>query len=194
MTKGMTRSRVRYEKHCKHCSTAFSVPEYRKNTAAYCSRRCTALASRQQMESTCAVCSAKFTHIASRANKAKYCSPACYGKAMSQKGTAQYECAHCGVTFLDAPSHKRKYCSRQCVNKAKKEFWSPAFTTVRKAMVRRGAVKKCERCGYDAHPEILGVHHKDRNNRNNAPNNLEVLCPICHSLEHRKHIAHGSKE
>ncbi len=194
MTKGMTRSRVRYEKHCKHCSTAFFVPEYRKDTAMFCSRSCMALDSRQQVESTCAVCSTNFTHIASRANKAKYCSPTCYHKAMSQKGTVQYTCAHCKVQFLDAPSHKRKYCSKKCVNKAAKELWKPTFTTVRKTMARRDLIKACERCGYDEHPEILGVHHKDRNRKNNDPSNLEVLCPNCHSLEHKKHTPHGFTE
>jgi 5-methylcytosine-specific restriction endonuclease McrA len=113
---------------------------------------------------------------------------------MSQKGTAQYTCAHCKITFLDSPSHKRKYCSRKCVNKAAKELWTPTSTTVRKAMIRRNLLKKCERCGYDEHPEILGVHHKDRNRQNNHSSNLEVLCPNCHSLEHGKHISHGFKE
>jgi hypothetical protein len=44
--------------------------------------------------------------------------------------------------------------------------------------------KKCERCGYDKHPEILEVHHKDRNRSNGNPNNLELLCPNCHTEEH----------
>lgn len=44
--------------------------------------------------------------------------------------------------------------------------------------------KKCERCGYDKHPEILEVHHKDRNRDDGNPNNLELLCPNCHTEEH----------
>jgi 5-methylcytosine-specific restriction endonuclease McrA len=59
-------------------------------------------------------------------------------------------------------------------------------------MLTRNMISKCERCGYSEHPEILGVHHKDRNRHNNDLSNLEVLCPTCHSLEHRKHIAHGA--
>jgi len=61
-------------------------------------------------------------------------------------------------------------------------------------MIAREMIKSCERCGYDAVPKILGVHHKDRNRNNNEIFNLEVLCPNCHSLEHNKHIAHGFKE
>ena len=191
---GMTRSRVRYEKTCKHCNTIFTVPEYRKDTAIYCSRSCLALDSRVQLTSNCAECNTSFTHIASRANKAKYCSPNCYHKAMSKKGTAEYECAHCHKKFLDAPSPKRKYCSKTCVNKSTKETFKPKFTTVRKMMLRRDMITKCERCGFDAIPEILGVHHKDRDRKNNELSNLEVLCPNCHSIEHMKHTPHGFTE
>ncbi len=191
MTKGMTRSSICYEKQCKHCSTTFSVPAYRKDTALYCSRRCLGLGSRQQIESTCGVCATKFTHISSRANSAKYCSRKCYYKSMLKKGTAKYTCLHCKTEFLDSPSHPRKYCSRACVNKAEKEIWKPTFATVRKNMTRRNMLQQCERCGYSECQEILGVHHKDRNRLNNSIENLEVLCPMCHSLEHRKHISHG---
>lgn len=188
---GTKRSRVRHEKTCVQCSAVFSVPSYRKETAMYCSRRCLALAARVQLTSNCAECGALFSHIASRANKAKYCSPTCYRKAMNKKGTVTYQCVHCKISFLDSPSHKRKYCSKTCVNKASKEIWKPTFTTVRKNMIARGLLTSCERCGYKEYPEILGVHHKDRNRKNNDASNLEVLCPMCHSIEHKKHIAHG---
>jgi 5-methylcytosine-specific restriction endonuclease McrA len=61
-------------------------------------------------------------------------------------------------------------------------------------MLRRGLINKCKICGYDVQPKILGVHHKDRNPKNNDMSNLEVLCPNCHSLEHMKHIEHGFEE
>ena len=46
---------------------------------------------------------------------------------------------------------------------------------------------KCERCGWS---EIniytnripLQAHHKDGNFRNTIPDNLEYICPNCHSL------------
>jgi hypothetical protein len=44
--------------------------------------------------------------------------------------------------------------------------------------------KKCEKCGYDKYPEILVVHHKDRDRKNGAKENLELLCPNCHEEEH----------
>lgn len=43
--------------------------------------------------------------------------------------------------------------------------------------------KKCERCNYDKY-EILQVHHKDRNRKNNDLKNLQLICPNCHYEEH----------
>ncbi len=40
----------------------------------------------------------------------------------------------------------------------------------------------CNRCGF---AEVLEVHHKDRNRLNNSIDNLEILCPNCHAMEHR---------
>ena len=191
---GKIRSHERVEKSCVQCSTVFSVANYRKNTAVFCSRSCQALASRVQHEANCKECGRKFSHIASRANKAKYCGNTCYYKSMSRKGSVEHSCQHCGQQFLAAPSKKRKFCSKACINKAKKENWAPTFSTVRKTMVSRQMLLECERCGYNTEPKILGVHHKDRNRHNNALENLEVLCPICHSLEHRKHTTHGFRE
>jgi len=191
---GIQRSRVRHSIVCKHCNVQFTVPNYRKDSAQFCSRRCMALDSRSQDETVCAECGTIFTHISSRANKAKYCNPKCYQKAMSKKGSVLHKCAHCEKEFYDSPSVNRKYCSKACVNKSNKNEWKPEFITVRKNMKVRGMLLKCERCGYDEYPEILGVHHKDRNRKNNDLSNLEVLCPNCHSLEHMKHISHGFKK
>lgn len=44
--------------------------------------------------------------------------------------------------------------------------------------------QKCEKCGYNKFPEILVVHHKDRNRKNGAKDNLKLLCPNCHEEEH----------
>jgi 5-methylcytosine-specific restriction endonuclease McrA len=113
---------------------------------------------------------------------------------MKKRGKTQYNCIHCGISFLGAASQNRKFCSRSCINKESKKTFKPSFTTVRKAMISRDLLKECSRCGFDKFPQILGVHHKDRNRNNNDMSNLEVLCPNCHSLEHMKHIAHGFKE
>ena len=48
---------------------------------------------------------------------------------------------------------------------------------------------KCSRCGWgETNPFTnkipLEVHHKDGNYKNNIEDNLELLCPNCHSLTH----------
>lgn len=48
--------------------------------------------------------------------------------------------------------------------------------------------KKCNRCGSES---FLCVHHKDRNRRNNAKENLEILCKSCHQKEHVKRNEKG---
>ena len=47
----------------------------------------------------------------------------------------------------------------------------------------------CERCLLNAHSVMaVLVHHKDRNPRNNAEDNLESLCRKCHDEEHKDDI------
>jgi 5-methylcytosine-specific restriction endonuclease McrA len=41
----------------------------------------------------------------------------------------------------------------------------------------------CELCGY---PHGLENHHKDRNTRNSAPENLMTLCKTCHHFIHNR--------
>lgn len=47
---------------------------------------------------------------------------------------------------------------------------------------------KCNKCGltsiWQDEPINLHLHHRDGNNRNNVVENLEILCPNCHSQTH----------
>jgi predicted HNH restriction endonuclease len=49
---------------------------------------------------------------------------------------------------------------------------------------KRGLMINCERCGYKEVPEILALHHKNRDRTNNTKHNIEILCPNCHTIEH----------
>lgn len=47
--------------------------------------------------------------------------------------------------------------------------------------------KACMRCGtIEEHDNDIHVHHRDRNRRNGAVENLEVLCRTCHMQEHHR--------
>ncbi len=190
----MTKPLTGIYKNCLFCNKEYYVRKHLIPTSKYCSRSCGAKFVRVQIKRNCEICKNEFEHISSRSNKAKYCSRPCYNVAQRNKGKKQYTCHHCLKNFIGHACHNRKYCSKSCVNKASKETFKPSFTTVRKAMLTRQLINKCNRCDYDHEPRILGVHHKDRNRNNNDISNLEILCPNCHSLEHLKHISHGFKE
>lgn len=110
------------------------------------------------------------------------------------------ECAECGVRFHKPPSRLKNsrsgffFCSKKCKDIAArvdggKKPWHPAhYLSESKWNYRTVGIRihgaKCNKCGYDKHPKILEVHHKDRDRTNNKVENLEVLCPNCHMEEH----------
>lgn len=181
---------------CLNCKQEQYVPPYRHETFKFCSRKCgwEWQNKNDRVDVTCVICSKKFDVVKNRKDTAKYCSRSCYYKGQIGKGLTTYKCQHCNKEFLDSASKKRKFCSKSCTKKSSHETFKPSFTTVRKAMITRNLLVKCEKCGWDEYPQILGVHHKDRDRNNNSMENLEVLCPNCHSIEHMKHTPHAQKQ
>jgi hypothetical protein len=114
-----------------------------------------------------------------------FCSITCYGIACRK----EKPCIVCGAPILAGAN--KKTCSRACANrhragieykmhqpKSKVKYYKALKSRLLKA---RGNM--CEICGY-ARFEILEVHHKDRDRINNSLDNLELICPNCHSEEH----------
>ena len=174
---------------CLQCGKLIYVKPHAIGRTKFCSQKCKGLFERTEITANCAICGNLFKHIVSRAKSAKYCSRICYYKSMKNKGTIEIECQQCNSKFLTSPSKakKRKFCSQECSQNNKLKEWNENVYHVRKYMKIRGMIKKCNRCGYDKEEKILGIHHKDRNTKNNTLKNLEVLCPNCHSIEHMKH-------
>lgn len=115
-----------------------------------------------------------------------FCGLECYGIA-NRKETP---CIICG-TLIQAHENK-KTCSRGCANKnrigTQYKLGRPKKDKVQdqrsiKLRVFDSKGERCERCEYDK-KEILNVHHKDRDRKNNDLSNLELLCPNCHAEEH----------
>ncbi len=87
----------------------------------------------------------------------------------------------------------KKTCTRACSNKNRtgilykstgrplKDKVKTYYLQKKRLMSSRG--KMCERCSYDIY-QILQVHHRDKNRKNNNQENLELLCPNCHAKEH----------
>lgn len=180
---------------CQICKNDVRVPKNRWATFKYCSRECSGKGQLSTVEAVCPICSNTFNHISCRATTAKYCSRECYYKAMVKVGTIERACKNCNTCFMTSPSRTKEFCSKKCVHEhRRKNFKDGAhmFGAVRAHMKTSGLLNKCVRCDYDSVPEILGVHHKDRNRDNNKLENLETLCPNCHSIEHMRHTPHQS--
>lgn len=114
-----------------------------------------------------------------------FCSMSCYGISCRK----EKPCIICGKAILSGEN--KKTCSRSCSNKNRtgirykinspRDKAKDIRTLKIKLLKNKGKI--CERCGYDIY-EILEIHHKDKNRKNNELSNLELLCPNCHTKEH----------
>ena len=128
----------------------------------------------------------------------KCCSRECSDRLREAK-KIDLVCDNCGIGFVRTKAYLKKsksglrFCSRKCKDEAQRmgnhnEILRPShYKDGRysyREIARRHHPNICNRCGYDEYVRILRVHHRDRNRENNHPDNLEVLCPNCHEVEH----------
>ena len=158
--------------NCQHCQAPFNAPikEIKRGNGKFCSTHC-ANAHRHGVKKTipnreCDWCKKPFHLSPSRLKQSKsglyFCCRACKDTAQRlENGLSQLHPDHYGT-------------ASDCDDKA---------STYRLIALR---VKKpeCEKCGYKKYIEVLEVHHKDMNRRNNKIENLELLCPTCHMEYH----------
>ena len=115
------------------------------------------------------------------------------------RGLRRKTCKYCGKDIS-----KGKFCSRDCLNKFNEEEkikrWLSGENFVRGEngsrpeapdFIRRYLFReydcKCQKCGWGETNESTGlipltIHHIDGDCTNNLRENLELLCPNCHSL------------
>jgi 5-methylcytosine-specific restriction endonuclease McrA len=86
------------------------------------------------------------------------------------------------------PESRKKWLEKLKATRLKKYLETP-FDELGMENRRRRVFEeqeyKCNRCGIDKwldQPISLELEHKDGNNQNNLRNNLEGLCPNCHSI------------
>lgn len=132
----------------------------------------------------------------------KFCSLTCWHKTESKvrKTGKILNCEECGKNVYRTKSDIKKsksglfFCNKSCSASYHNRFKSgkshPSFrngssTSTYRKLAFEEYGKVCNRCGYDKHEQVLEVHHKDRNRKNNKISNLEVLCANCHVEEHR---------
>lgn len=137
----------------------------------------------------------------------KFCNHSCCAK-FNNKGKRRHgnpvnpnkKCFNCGCDVLKSSN---KFCSVNCVNeyeyKQNVNKWlrgeikgqddgknNTVKSFVRKWLIDRSK-NKCEICGWSETNKFTGniplsVHHKDGNSENTVPENIELICPNCHSL------------
>jgi len=109
----------------------------------------------------------------------------------------KYNCIHCNKEANFGHGKRNLYCSIQCQNDYQIskyiEAWlagneSGSGVNGTKLCVKRYLLEqqnsKCAHCGineWNGKPIVLELEHKDGNSDNNRPENLECLCPNCHS-------------
>mgnify|MGYP000573686414 CR=1 FL=1 len=151
---------------CLHCQTNFQVKssEIRRGNGKFCSRECSSQFTKlsavpKKPNLVCAYCTRPFYRSIS---KQKYSRSGLHFCSREHKDLAQ----RIGGVKEIQPSH---------YSDSPKSYRTVAF---------RCHLKQCSRCNFNQYEEVLEVHHKDRNKNNNHEDNLEILCPTCHSIEH----------
>lgn len=144
----------------------------------------------------------------------KFCSKSCStsytNKQRNYKKKSLNVCINCGK---ETPNEK--YCSNICQSeyeyKQYIKLWKDGINDGCSAPygvsrhIRRYLLEKynnsCQCCGWNkenpfTHKVPLEVHHIDGNYKNNSEENLQLLCPNCHSLTETYKAAnkHGRKE
>jgi len=109
-------------------------------------------------------------------------------------------CPQCSKEFK-RNCRKTTYCSRTCywaargcIQIAPEGGWVPTKdrTKVFNISVSPRIQKlymqvrhtACFKCGWDEYPMLLELHHKNERKRDGRYENLELLCPTCHSIHH----------
>ena len=134
----------------------------------------------------------------------KFCSSHCsatYNNAHRKRVKKTFKCLYCGKEHPLRKSSFNKFCNNKCqaayVRERNIQEWKSGNHSglsgeynlapfIRWYLLEK-ANHKCSRCGWgEINPYTnkcsLEVHHKDGNYLNNTEDNLEVLCPNCHSL------------
>lgn len=128
----------------------------------------------------------------------KFCNRSCAAsfnnRGLRRHSKERLPCVRCSSPL---PSGNRAYCSQDCLSQHKIERWLSGEdnpftkwcsvpTWIRRYMIEESG-NACSSCQWkEVHPLTgsvpLQMNHVDGNCMNNAYENLQVLCPNCHSL------------
>ena len=154
----------------------------------------------------CIVCGKKLEK-----DQVKFCSHSCSAHYTNTHRAKKQYCKECGKELTGS---QKEFCSHDCQNnfyyKQYIERWKKDEESGLKGeygvskYIKRYLFEKygckCEMCGWGEKNEFTGnipleIHHKDGNYMNNKEENLQLLCPNCHSLteSYKSHNKNGRK-
>lgn len=148
---------------------------------------------KERKKKYCLCCSKLLTNT-----QKKFCSSSCAAKINNQKRKKYRYCLYCGKLLIN---FQKKFCSNkcQCEFEYKKHIYNwknkneigvigdyGIAKFIRRYMFEKHN-NKCQLCGWkEINPHTnnipLQIHHIDGNCLNNDEDNLQLLCPNCHSL------------
>lgn len=137
-----------------------------------------------------------------RWTRQKFCSRSCSAtfnnRNTRRHGKPRGDCKRCGKSLVG--SYGKIFCSVQCQNDWQHgnyiQRWLEGKETgahrhgvsghVKKWMIKQKG-EECWKCGWcEVHPTTgnipIEINHIDGKHINNRPENLELICPNCHSL------------
>lgn len=96
-------------------------------------------------------------------------------------------CTLCGKVWWKEPGegYSANFRCQHCREVAgKNKSWDDVSLPTKKARLIRERSHKCEDCGittWKDKPVVLELHHVNANREDNSKQNLQLLCPNCHS-------------
>lgn len=185
---------------CKNCGKEFNEKYSKYSNGDFCCKECAKSFIGKQPKGTkivhCIDCG-KEIEVDKRASD-KLCK--CDNCRKSKKNKGNGFCKNCGK---ENPKTSN-FCSGKCLTefktKNKIELWknkkisgnykgkkSLCLSSFVRRYIFEKNKNKCERCGWSEKNEFskkipLTIHHKNNNPEDSFENNLELLCPNCHSL------------
>jgi hypothetical protein len=150
----------------------------------------------KEVEIICNYCDKPFLRKIRDINQAKkrgvksYCSKLCHSNGRSKKKAVI--CNYCGIVFdkhlcfIKNSKSGEHFCCREHMGLYRRGINSPNYIKGRgcyREIALRLFTNRCSVCGYSV-KEVLEVHHKNGNNNDTSPNNLDILCPTHHKEYH----------
>ena len=188
---GYSNRRKAEEATCPRCNKTF-FRICAKEKKMFCSDECRHDRV-ERIEVACSQCGKILKKTVARLRKVNFCCKSCQDAYWTKNVK---DCLNCG-----AKTRWKKFCSHQCqrdfAQKIYIQRWlngqedgmagSDGLSDRINKYLREQRGNQCEKCGWkEVHPVTgrvpITVNHIDGHHTNNHINNLELLCPNCHSL------------